>query len=390
MPPYNPGKGFRKGSRVFGRQFHPIEKKYMGHAGDDWPAPLNTPIPAAYDGVVAKVGYQFNAKKKTGWGWYVTLEHTIQGKKVLTRYAHMPKKSHLSEKQPIKKGESVGLVGSSGGSTGPHLHFEVWVNGVAVNPSTFDFPGEGGASNDSGEGEGEATASTQGSWAYPFRAYDKKAPVHEGLYMGVPGARDGEGALGRSDGGYYPISVGGLWHGGIHFDSGSGTLLDQRGGVLCISDGEVVAYRVNKQYPEIEFLPSKMKAAYSSGFTLVRHRLELPEDASADDKAGSAKGSKSSGKGAKKALVFYSLYMHQLDWKGYQDSPKLPRPGFWGEPKRFRVGAKAKDQQEAPAPTHLPASDRLPLRFEPGAGPMLASIADGMCDGDPDDDDLMA
>jgi murein DD-endopeptidase MepM/ murein hydrolase activator NlpD len=387
MPPYNPGKGFTKGKRNFGRQFHPIEKKWKGHAGDDWPAKQGTPIPAAYDGVVSRVDFQYNKKTGTGWGWYVDLVHTVRGQKVLTRYAHMPQRSHLSAKQSIKKGEPVGQVGSSGGSTGPHLHFEVRIDGVAVDPSAFDFPGDG-AGDSAGEGEGEATGATTGPWAYPFDASDTKASVDGGLYTGVSAGR--EGALGRGHSGFYPIGANGLWHGGIHFDAGTGTLLNQRGGVLCIHDGEVVAYLVNKKYPEAEFTPSKKKAAYSTGFTLVRHRLELPEEkkpadkkADSDKKADAAKKPEPAAKPAKEPLVFYSLYMHQLDWKGYQDEPKRPRPGYWGESKKFRVGQKAKDRQEAAAPARPSTAAVSPLDLDN----LLAGEAGGMCSGDQDDDD---
>lgn len=138
-----------------------------------------------------------------------------------------------------------------------------------------------------------------------------------------------EGALALTADGHYPIGANSLWHGGIHFDLGSAAALDQDGGVRCIRDGEVVAYRVDREYPHVEF-PSGNRAVYSKSFTLIRHRLEIP----AQEEEQRA------------ALVFYSLYMHQRDWKGYSDEPDRPRPRHWTSGERFRVGERAKDKQE--------------------------------------------
>lgn len=376
MPAYNPGAGFRARSRFFGVQKHPITGKVSKHGGDDWPAPAGTPIPAAYAGTVKAVDFQYNKEKKTGWGWYVLLEHSIGGKTVLTRYAHMREKSPLKVgDKTIKKGDAVGLVGSTGGSTGNHLHFEVIVNGVPVSPDSFDFGGDGHGTSE------------KGPWAYPFDAQDKKRPINRGLYLGTSGGV--AGAMSRVHDGFYPIGVNGLWHGGIHFDAGSGTVLDQFHGVRCINDGEVVAYQVNKKYPEIEFNPGKKRAAYSTGFVLVRHRLELPEEKPKETKdakqpakpaaqtpakpgdkkpvrAAAATASKQEPekkeKPKPKVLVFYSLYMHLLDWQGYQelDPKQRPRPTYWGgEAKRFQVGDRARDAQELPPEPELPAESDL-------------------------------
>jgi hypothetical protein len=81
-------------------------------------------------------------------------------------------------------------------------------------------------------------------------------------------------ALSNAQDGFYPIGANGQWHGGIHFDTQTGNTLAQEDGIRCIGDGEVVAYRIDSKYPNVDF--SAGKATYSRGFVLVRHRLELP------------------------------------------------------------------------------------------------------------------
>jgi hypothetical protein len=385
MPIYNPGKGFTKGNRGFGVQKHPITKKISSHGGQDFPAAQGTSIPAAYDGTVEKVAFQYNKKSGTGWGWYVLLKHKISGKKVQTRYAHMPKKSHLLEGGTIKKGESVGLVGRSGGSTGPHLHFEVIVEGVKVNPDNFDFPDDGALNSDS-----------VGLWAFPFKNFKGKEITDASAYIGAPAPIASEASFPRADNGFFPIGANGLWHGGVHFDAGTGTLLDQHEGVRCIRDGEVVAYFVDKQYPEIEFTTSKKKAAYSMSFTLVRHILELPalpKEKQATNEQNpwgtidwklpfpnviqplptapmlgplGMQTIKEPPKEKKEILTFFSLYMHQQDWLEYDNKQALPRPAYWVESKTmFRVGENAKDKQALlPLPVDMiDASERQEIHW---------------------------
>lgn len=195
-------------------------------------------------------------------------------------------------------------------------------------------------------------------WSFPFQNPDGKVIHDGGHYLGSPTLATG--ALPRALDGYYPIGASGIWHGGIHFDAGSGTQLRQRDGIRCIKDGEVVAYLVNKTYPAIEFKPSAAKALYSTGFTLVRHRLECPAPPppppTAPAKTAPAKTAPAKTVPAKPAppapappsnvLTFYSLYMHQLDYQGYTEDPKRARPAYWGEPKEFVVGEKARDEQD--------------------------------------------
>lgn len=108
----------------FGARRHPIYGVARGHAGVDLAAPFGAPIKAASDGTISR------AQWAGGYGLLVALEH---GEGVQTRYAHMSRIA-VAEGQAVRKGDILGYVGSSGLSTGPHLHFEWRVNGQAVNP----------------------------------------------------------------------------------------------------------------------------------------------------------------------------------------------------------------------------------------------------------------
>lgn len=383
MPPYNPGPLFRRGNRTFGRQRHPITGKVTGHAGDDWPAPSGTPIPAAYSGRVVENRHQYNAATGTGWGWMVLLEHEVNGQTVRTRYAHMRQQSPLTVGTSVVKGQTIGEVGSTGGSTGPHLHFEVIVNGEPVDPATYDFPDE-------------ATEVT-GHWSYPFPAKssgDDEPPIWETYQQ----------ALAEAEGGYFPVGVNGVWHGGIHFDRGTGARLEQENGVHSITSGEVIAYRVDSTYPASEY--STGTAEYSRGFVLVRHKLTLPPppetesgsqprgdgqapaeanstsasarpparpadtDPSVEtNPAASAAGGESESQADGETLTFFSLYMHLAQASDYTSEEKA-RPDYWEAPEnRYQVAGKAVD-----ANPYDPADRRKGIRIRQGQGSSSARI----------------
>ncbi len=111
----------------FGYREHPITGEWDFHRGIDMPAPYATPILAAADGTVTVA----NATDSWGysWGYYVKINH---GNGMTTLYAHCSSVA-VRPKQQVKKGEVIAYVGSTGGSTGNHLHFEVEVNGQLVN-----------------------------------------------------------------------------------------------------------------------------------------------------------------------------------------------------------------------------------------------------------------
>ena len=100
------------------------------HQGIDVAAPMGTEIEAAAAGVVLGV------KWEEGYGNLLTIDH---GYGVVTRYAHCSK-ILVVRGQHVKRGQKIALVGSTGESTGPHVHYEVWVNGKAVDPKKFVLP----------------------------------------------------------------------------------------------------------------------------------------------------------------------------------------------------------------------------------------------------------
>lgn len=111
-------------SSPFGFRTHPITGKKNLHTGLDIAAPMGTPIAAAYDGVVLETG------QTDGRGKYIRLGH---GDDMQTLYCHLSE-IRVREGDTIAAGDTIGLVGSTGMSTGPHLHFEVWIDGVRCNP----------------------------------------------------------------------------------------------------------------------------------------------------------------------------------------------------------------------------------------------------------------
>lgn len=111
----------------FGMRNHPIFGGRRAHKGLDLAAPIGTPIRASADGTVSK------AEWFSGYGLFVSLEH---GGEIQTRYGHMSR-LNVYNGQQVKKGDVIGYVGSTGNSTGPHLHYEVRIDGVAVNPTPY-------------------------------------------------------------------------------------------------------------------------------------------------------------------------------------------------------------------------------------------------------------
>jgi murein DD-endopeptidase MepM/ murein hydrolase activator NlpD len=119
-------------SSGFGNRKHPILGYTKAHRGADFSAPTGTPIMAAGDGLVEYAGWNGS------YGRYVRVVHNGTFK---TAYAHMSGISKgIRSGARVNQGDIIGYVGSSGRSTGPHLHYEIIVNGSHVNPLTVELP----------------------------------------------------------------------------------------------------------------------------------------------------------------------------------------------------------------------------------------------------------
>ncbi|CAN5430364.1 peptidoglycan DD-metalloendopeptidase family protein [soil metagenome] len=133
------GTGQRKGSAAlpvaghitstFGLRRHPILGFMRMHKGIDIGAPWGTPIHAAIDGIVAFAG------RTGGYGNFVKLSHSNG---FGTGYGHMSRIA-VRPGMHVSQGQVIGYVGSTGMSTGPHVHYELYKNGTAVNPATMSF-----------------------------------------------------------------------------------------------------------------------------------------------------------------------------------------------------------------------------------------------------------
>ncbi len=110
------------------KRWHPVLKRYRGHFAIDYAAPSGRPIIAAASGKVIFRG------TKGGYGKTVELSHE-DGYKTL--YAHMSRHAKIKSGQYVKQGTVIGYVGSTGVSTGPHLHFGLYKNGKPVNPASM-------------------------------------------------------------------------------------------------------------------------------------------------------------------------------------------------------------------------------------------------------------
>ena len=119
-----PLKFFRITSRYTKSRFHPVQKRWKSHNGTDYAAPSGTPIMTTASGVVERTGYT------AGNGNYVKVKHNGT---YSTQYLHMSK-ILVRKGQYVDQGQTIGLVGSTGLATGPHVCYRFWKNGVQVDP----------------------------------------------------------------------------------------------------------------------------------------------------------------------------------------------------------------------------------------------------------------
>ena len=121
---------YRRIGSYYGYRTDPFYKVVKFHEGIDFTAPVGTPIYATGDGMVLKVD-----RARGGYGNSILISH---GFSYQTLYAHLSK-INVQRGQVIKRGQMIGLVGNTGKSTAPHLHYEVHKNGKPINPINFFF-----------------------------------------------------------------------------------------------------------------------------------------------------------------------------------------------------------------------------------------------------------
>lgn len=112
---------------LFGYRLDPFTSKPQMHTGLDIAAAPGTPVKSPADGIISNISYE------AGYGKLVSIDH---GYGVVTRYAHNSQ-VFVELGQKVKTGDVVSAVGSTGRSSGPHLHYEVRVQGVAVDPINY-------------------------------------------------------------------------------------------------------------------------------------------------------------------------------------------------------------------------------------------------------------
>lgn len=118
---------YKRINSTFGYRRHPVSGKWAGHQGLDYPAPKGTPIRATSQGKISFIGVQ------NGYGNVIYIEHDND---YSTVYAHQSRfKNGLKKGNNIEQGEIIGYVGSTGTSSGSHLHYELRVNNKPVDPT---------------------------------------------------------------------------------------------------------------------------------------------------------------------------------------------------------------------------------------------------------------
>ena len=114
-------------SSDYGMRIHPVLGGRRQHKGIDLAGAVGTPVHAAADGTVSRADWF------SSYGLFVSLEH---GGSLQTRYGHMSR-LNVAAGQQVHKGDVIGYIGTTGRSTGPHLHYEVRIAGAAVNPVPY-------------------------------------------------------------------------------------------------------------------------------------------------------------------------------------------------------------------------------------------------------------
>lgn len=130
-------------SSPYGMRSNPTGYGHQFHIGQDYPVPTGTPVQASGEGTVTFAGWHV-----TG-GWRVEVDH---GNDVTTAYSHNSQ-LHVSVGQAVSAGETLAAAGSTGNSTGPHVHLEILVDGDTVDPALYLPPLSRGTATESGDND---------------------------------------------------------------------------------------------------------------------------------------------------------------------------------------------------------------------------------------------
>ncbi|MDB5999049.1 MAG: peptidase [Rhizobacter sp.] len=161
---------FSRVTSGFAMRFHPILQNWRQHKGVDYGAPTGTPVRTVGDGIVEFAGWQ------NGYGNVIEITHSNNRS---TTYAHLSR-INVHKGQRVEQGQIVGLVGSTGWATGPHLHFEVKINGQEQDPLTIAKQSEA------------ATISPWGKQQFAQLAKSMRAMLDSAQSMASAGGRTSE------------------------------------------------------------------------------------------------------------------------------------------------------------------------------------------------------
>lgn len=208
------------------------------HMGLDMPVPVGTPVRAADTGTVALAKFQMNKNGKRGYGNVIYLKHKNG---IETRYAHLSR-ILVREGSAVERGQIIGLSGNTGGSTGPHLHYEIRINGKVISPKAYYGKTTNGPSSIS-------TGQSRHSASYASAAYAR----------GGSSARASIATLKQfiaagESGGSYDISN---WYVGQKLHSGNKGISNKTVAQVMAMQSSGQAYAVGKY----QVIPSTLRAA---------------------------------------------------------------------------------------------------------------------------------
>lgn len=315
MTVYHLGESFTFTSPFI--QARTLMGKTQPHRGVDFAAEQGTPIPAAGNGKVVLKKFD-----KGGYGHYLILEHrNPDGEFIHTLYAHLMTASGLNVGERVTKGVTVGLVGSTGRSTGPHLHFEVHRHRKSglplskpreeVDPLTFDVSGLQYPDEVNEATQAKVKNETVGACCLPITQSDG-SEFNDAKDLAVLLGDESNYLLGLN-----------TWHGGIHISDEKAPWVKDIHPIRCMADGEVIAFRMMPDYLVSKYKEKEYR--YSNSFCLVRHKFKQAKPADGTKDTTLRESNSDQGMREEEGFTYYTLYMHLCPW------------GNWPKNNRYRL-----------------------------------------------------